>query len=30
MEKGIKELVCFIGGMMNTEDKENKKVSLGL
>lgn len=27
MEKGIKDLICFIGGMMNTE---NKKVSLGL
>lgn len=30
MEKGIKDLICFIGGKMNTEDKENRKVSLGL
>lgn len=30
MEKKIKNLICFIGGKMTTEDKENRKVSLGL
>lgn len=29
MEKEIKNPIRFIGGKMNTEGKENRKVSLG-
>lgn len=29
MEKEIKNPIRFVGGKMNTEDKENRKVSLG-